>query len=114
MKRNSTMSLFAAMLLLTGSGCILMTGCQKDYDGQIEILRNQIENGDVNVNNLLEKVKLIEKQIETLQEAAKEHAEFKESISKLIKDLEATKNELEGKIAELQKAMEENDQNIKI
>ena len=90
-----------------------MTGCQKDYDGQIEILRNQIENGDVNVNNLLEKVKLIEKQIETLQEAAKEHAEFKESISKLIKDLEATKNELEGKIAELQKAMEENDQNIK-
>ena len=113
MKRNSTMSLFAAMLLLTGSGCILMTGCQKDYDGQIEILRNQIENGDVNVNNLLEKVKLIEKQIETLQEAAKEHAEFKESISKLIKDLETTKNELEGKIAELQKAMEENDQNIK-
>lgn len=113
MKRNSTKSLFAAMLLLTGSGCILMTGCQKDYDGQIEILRNQIENGDVNVNNLLEKVKLIEKQIETLQEAAKEHAEFKESISKLIKDLEATKNELEGKIAELQKAMEENDQNIK-
>lgn len=113
MKRNSTMSLFAAMLLLTGSGCILMTGCQKDYDGQIEILRNQIENGDVNVNNLLEKVKLIEKQIETLQEVAKEHAEFKESISKLIKDLEATKNELEGKIAELQKAMEENDQNIK-
>lgn len=113
MKRNSTMSLFAAMLLLIGSGCILMTGCQKDYDGQIEILRNQIENGDVNVNNLLEKVKLIEKQIETLQEAAKEHAEFKESISKLIKDLETTKNELEGKIAELQKAMEENDQNIK-
>lgn len=113
MKRNSTMSLFAAMMLLTGSGCILMTSCQKDYDGQIEILRNQIENGDVNVNNLLEKVKLIEKQIETLQEAAKEHAEFKESISKLIKDLEATKNELEGKIAELQKAMEENDQNIK-
>ena len=113
MKRNATMSLFAAMLLLTGSGCILMTGCQKDYDGQIEILRNQIENGDVNVNNLLEKVKLIEKQIETLQEVAKEHAEFKESISKLIKDLEATKNELEGKIAELQKAMEENDQNIK-
>lgn len=107
------MSLFAAMLLLTGSGCILMTGCQKDYDGQIEILRNQIENGDVNVNNLLKKVKLIEKQIETLQEVAKEHAEFKESISKLIKDLEATKNELEGKIAELQKAMEENDQNIK-
>ena len=113
MKRNSTVSLFAAMLLLTGSGCILMTGCQKDYDGQIEILRNQIENGDVNVNNLLEKVKPIEKQIETLQEVAKEHAEFKESISKLIKDLEATKNELEGKIAELQKAMEENDQNIK-
>ena len=37
MKRNSTMSLFAAMLLLTGSGCILMTGCQKDYDGQIGI-----------------------------------------------------------------------------
>lgn len=69
MKRNSTMSLFAAMMLLTGSGCILMTSCQKDYDGQIEILRNQIENGDVNVNNLLEKVKLIEKQIETLQEA---------------------------------------------
>ena len=72
-----------------------MTGCQKDYDGQIEILRNQIENGDVNVNNLLEKVKLIEKQIETLQDKVKEHAEFKESISKLIKDLEATKNELE-------------------
>lgn len=113
MKRNSTMSLFAAMLLLTGSGCILMTGCQKDYDGQIEILRNQIENGDVNVDNLLEKIELIEKQIVTLQEAAKEHAEFKESISKLIKDLETTKNELEGKIAELQKAMEENDQNIK-
>ena len=113
MKRNSTMSLFAAMLLLIGSGCILMTGCQKDYDGQIEILRNQIENGDVNVDNLLEKIELIEKQIVTLQEAAKEHAEFKESISKLIKDLETTKNELEGKIAELQKAMEENDQNIK-
>lgn len=91
MKRNSTMSLFAAMLLLTGSGCILMTGCQKDYDGQIEILRNQIENGDVNVDNLLEKIELIEKQIVTLQEAAKEHAEFKESISKLIKDLETTK-----------------------
>lgn len=113
MKRNSTMSLFAAMMLLTGSGCILMTSCQKDYDGQIEILRNQIENGDVNVDNLLEKIELIEKQIVTLQEAAKEHAEFKESISKLIKDLETTKNELEGKIAELQKAMEENDQNIK-
>lgn len=70
MKRNSTMSLFAAMLLLTGSGCILMTGCQKDYDGQIEILRNQIENGDVNVDNLLEKIELIEKQIVTLQESS--------------------------------------------
>ena len=81
MKRNSTMSLFAAMLLLTGSGCILMTGCQKDYDGQIEILRNQIENGDVNVDNLLKKIELIEKQIVTLQEAAKEHAEFKGEAS---------------------------------
>lgn len=37
MKRNSKMFLFIVMLLLTGSSCFLMTSCQKDYDGQLEI-----------------------------------------------------------------------------
>lgn len=43
MKRNSKMFLFIVMLLLTGSSCFLMTSCQKDYDGQLEIIRNQLK-----------------------------------------------------------------------
>lgn len=96
-------------IFLAGSSQVLMTSCQKDYDGQIEILRNQIESGNINLDNLLEKVALIEKQIETLQEAAQEHAELNEKIDGLVEDLSATKTELEGRIAELQKAMNEND-----
>lgn len=49
--------LLAAAALLCLSGTSLLTSCQKDYDGQLEILRNQINNGEVNLNGLKEKVR---------------------------------------------------------
>lgn len=106
-------ALLMAAILLAGSSQLLLTGCQKDYDGQIEMLKNQIKNGDVNLKNLFEKVTLIEQQIATLQEAAKEHAEFKQQIAQLIADLTKTKVELEQKISELENAMNQNDRDIK-
>lgn len=58
MKRNSKMFLFIVMLLLTGSSCFLMTSCQKDYDGQLEIIRINPEKPDVplNKNDAFQKV----------------------------------------------------------
>lgn len=74
MKRNSKMFLFIVMLLLTGSSCFLMTSCQKDYDGQLEIIRNQLKAGENSytelkeqITSLEERVTTIEKQIEDLQ-----------------------------------------------
>ena len=123
MKRNSTMSLFAAMLLLTGSGCILMTGCQKDYDGQIEILRNQIENGDVNVIKDLEATENeLEGKIAELQKAMEENdqniknmieqavQEFDKKLLELSKEIDAEisakYNELDGRIRKLEEQYE--------
>lgn len=54
MKRNSKMFLFIVMLLLTGSSCFLMTSCQKDYDGQLEIIRNQLKAGENSYTELKE------------------------------------------------------------
>lgn len=102
-----------AALLLTGCSPLLMTSCAKDYDGQIEILKNMIKNGDVNLTNLTEKIALIEKQIATLQEAVKEHAELRTQIEQLTQQLNQTKAELEQKIKDLQDAMDKNDQNVK-
>ncbi|EJX01353.1 chromosome segregation ATPase-like protein [gut metagenome] len=110
MKRRSIYLLAAALLI--GSNQLLLTGCQKDYDGQIEMLKNLIESGAINVDGLVKKVELIEKQIETLQEAAKEHAEFRDNIAKLTEDLDATKTDLQNQIDQLKDAMQNYDRNL--
>lgn len=95
--------LLAAAALLCLSGTSLLTSCQKDYDGQLEILRNQINNGEVNLNGLKEKVTLIEQQIKALEEALTEGGSgHKEDIDRLKTELETVKTDLNNRIAELQ------------
>ncbi|EJX07936.1 Uncharacterized conserved protein UCP012535, partial [gut metagenome] len=101
-----------AAALLIGSNQLLLTSCQKDYDGQIEMLKNLIESGAINVDGLVKKVELIEKQIETLQQAAEEHAEFRDNIAKLTADLNATKTDLQNQIDQLRDAMKNYDSNL--
>ena len=65
MKRNSKMFLFIVMLLLTGSSCFLMTSCQKDYDGQLEIIRNQLKAGENSYTELKEQITSLEERVTT-------------------------------------------------
>ena len=90
--------LLAAAALLCLSGTSLLTSCQKDYDGQLEILRNQINNGEVNLNSLKEKVTLIEQQIKALEEALTEGGSgHKEDIDRLKTELETVKTDLNNR-----------------
>lgn len=85
-----------------------MTGCQKDYDGQLEILRNQIKNGAVSLEQLEAKITLIQTQITTLEEALKQaETNQKNEIQKLIDQLNAVKAELTAKTSELQGQIDE-------
>lgn len=111
MKRKGVYLIAAALFM--ASNQVLMTGCQKDYDGQIEMLKNQIQSGTINVDGLIKKIELIEKQIAALQEAVKEHADMKVQIEALIQELNATKADLQSQIDELKKAMEIYDLNVK-
>lgn len=67
MKRNSRMFLFIVILLLTGGCCFLMTGCQKDYDGQLEIIRNQLKAGENSYTELKEQITSLEKGLPLLK-----------------------------------------------
>lgn len=51
------------MLLLTGSSCFLMTSCQKDYDGQLEIIRNQLKAGENSYTELKEQITSLEERV---------------------------------------------------
>lgn len=105
--------LLAAAALLCLSGTSLLTSCQKDYDGQLEILRNQINNGEVNLNGLKEKVTLIEQQIKALEEALAEGGSgHKEDIDRLKTELETVKTDLNNRIAELQAVIDGNTEEI--
>ena len=105
--------LLAAAALLCLSGTSLLTSCQKDYDGQLEILRNQINNGEVNLNGLKEKVTLIEQQIKALEEALAEGSSgHKEDIDRLKTELETVKTDLNNRIAELQAVIDGNTEEI--
>ena len=103
--------LLAAAALLCLSGTSLLTSCQKDYDGQLEILR--INNGEVNLNGLKEKVTLIEQQIKALEEALAEGGSgHKEDIDRLKTELETVKTDLNNRIAELQAVIDGNTEEI--
>ena len=111
MKRNSKMFLFIVMLLLTGSSCFLMTSCQKDYDGQLEIIRNQLKAGENSytelkeqITSLEERVTTIEKQIEDLQNGNNGggcDVDCEAQLKELREALETAKAELQNKNNEL-------------
>lgn len=111
MKRNSKMFLFIVMLLLTGSSCFLMTSCQKDYDGQLEIIRNQLKAGEnsytelkLQITSLEERVTTIEKQIEDLQNGNNGggcDVDCEAQLKELKEALETAKAELQDKINDL-------------
>lgn len=110
-KRKGYLLATAALLCLSGTS--LLTSCQKDYDGQLEILRNQINNGEVNLNGLKEKVTLIEQQIKALEEALAEGSSgHKEDIDRLKTELETVKTDLNNRIAELQAVIDGNTEEI--
>ncbi len=92
-----------------------MGGCQKDYDGQLEIIRNQIKSGEISLDNLNSKVILIDEQIAVLQKAledAETTEEHKKDIQAVLKKLDDVKTELEGKIAGLEKKIEDNNEEL--
>lgn len=92
-----------------------MSGCQKDYDGQLEIIRNQIKSGEISLDNLNSKVILIDEQIAALQKAledAETTEEHKKDIQAVLKKLDDVKTELEGKIAGLEKKIEDNNEEL--
>ena len=95
--------LLSTAILLGSGSSLFLTSCQKDYDGQLEILRNQIKNGVVNLNELNAKLVLVQEQITTLENALKEAEDsHKADIAALIQDLKNVKEELTAKIADLQ------------
>ncbi len=123
MKRNSKMFLFIVMLLLTGSSCFLMTSCQKDYDGQLEIIRNQLKAGENSytelkeqITSLEERVTTIEKQIEDLQngnngggcdvDCEAQLKELREALETAKAELQNKINDLNAKIKELQEQID--------
>lgn len=92
-----------------------MSGCQKDYDGQLEIIRNQIKSGEISLDNLNSKVILIDEQIAALQKAledAETTEEHKKDIQAVLKKLDDVKTELEGKIAGLEKKIADNNEEL--
>lgn len=92
-----------------------MGGCQKDYDGQLEIIRNQIKSGEISLDNLNSKVTLIDEQIAALQKAledAETTEEHKKDIQAVLKKLDDVKTELEGKIAGLEKKIADNNEEL--
>ena len=92
-----------------------MGGCQKDYDGQLEIIRNQIKDGEISLDNLNSKVILIDEQIAALQKAledAETTEEHKKDIQAVLKKLDDVKTELEGKIAGLEKKIADNNEEL--
>lgn len=98
----------STLFLLGGGTSLFLTGCQKDYDGQLEILRNQIKNGAVSLEQLEAKITLIQTQITTLEEALKQaETNQKNEIQKLIDQLNAVKAELTAKTSELQGQIDE-------
>lgn len=117
MKRNSKMFLFIVMLLLTGSSCFLMTSCQKDYDGQLEIIRNQLKAGENSytelkeqITSLEERVTTIEKQIEDLQNGNNGggcDVDCEAQLKELREALETAKAELQNKINDLNDKIKE-------
>lgn len=118
MKRNSKMFLFIVMLLLTGSSCFLMTSCQKDYDGQLEIIRNQLKAGENSytelkeqITSLEERVTTIEKQIEDLQNGNNGggcDVDCEAQLKELREALETAKAELQNKFQGLLNEVEKN------
>lgn len=92
-----------------------MGGCQKDYDGQLEIIRNQIKSGEISLDNLNSKVTLIDEQIAVLQKALEDvetTEEHKKDIQAVLKKLDDVKTELEGKIAGLEKKIADNNEEL--
>lgn len=105
--------LFAAVLFGLGSAMPIMTGCQRDYEGQIEIIRNQIKNGNINIESLKDKVKLIEEQIKELEDAlVSEDEAIKEEINRVISELQTTKSELNDEISRLEGLIKNNGDDI--
>ena len=107
--------IFIVMLFLLGTTSVLMGGCQKDYDGQLEIIRNQIKDGEISLDNLNSKVILIDEQIAALQKAledAETTEEHKKDIQAVLKKLDDVKTELEGKIAGLEKKIADNNEEL--
>lgn len=110
---NKRSYLLAAAVLICLSSTSILTSCQKDYDGQLEILRNQINNGEVNLNGLKEKIELIDQQINELNEALTEGDNAnKEEINRLKTELETVKTDLNNRIAELQAVIDGNTDEI--
>lgn len=107
--------IFIIVLFLLGTTSVLMGGCQKDYDGQLEIIRNQIKDGEISLDNLNSKVILIDEQIAALQKAledAETTEEHKKDIQAVLKKLDDVKTELEGKIAGLEKKIADNNEEL--
>lgn len=115
MNIKSGYSIFMAVLFLIGTSCFMMVGCQKDYDGQLEIIRNQIKSGEINLSNLYSKVELMEEQIAKLQEAlnnAETSEEHKKDIQGVLAELNSAKTELETSISELELKIKGNDEGL--
>lgn len=82
--------LWLAVAVFSLGSTPFLTGCQKDYDGQLEILRNQINNGMINLDGLKEKVTLIEQQLTVLEQAIAEgDTANKEEIEQLKTELDS-------------------------
>lgn len=107
--------IFVIMLFLLGTTGVIMGGCQKDYDGQLEIIRNQIKSGEISLDNLYSKVTLIDEQVTALQKALEEvetTEEHKKDIQEVLKKLDDVKAELEGSIVNLEKKIADNNEEL--
>ena len=106
--------LWLAVAVFSLGSTPFLTGCQKDYDGQLEILRNQINNGMINLDGLKEKVTLIEQQLTVLEQAiADGDTANKEEIEQLKTELEQLKSDLNARITELQGKIDANSDDIR-
>ena len=105
---NKKFVALSAILLLGGGGILFLTGCQKDYDGQIEILRNQIKSGVVDLDGLKAKLALLQEQITKLEDALKQTDEaHKAEIENLIQNLQTVKADLVSQMSRLQAQVDE-------
>lgn len=115
MGNNKCNFIYIVMLLLLGATSMMVGGCQKDYDGQLEIIRNQIKSGEISLDNLNAKLALIEKQIETLQKAVDDvetSEEHKKDIKAILTELEAVKTTLNSEIDRLEQRIKDNDNGL--